>query len=140
MKMKLILKNQNGAAAVEFALIIPLLVLLVAGILDVSLLVYNQQVITNASREGARAGITRAEDEAVTQIVDTYCQDRLITFGSAESPETSFPDDSNVGKVFQADFSVMVTYDYHFLIPAVLNLGITKTLTAETLMRMEMDL
>lgn len=136
--MKLILKNQNGGAAVEFALIIPLLVLLVAGILDVSLLVYNQQVITNASREGARAGITRADDNAVGQIIDTYCQDRLITFGSAESPTTSFTYDA--GKPFQTDFSVMVTYNYHFLIPAILNLGITKTLNAKTLMKMEMEL
>ena len=138
MKMKLILKNQHGAAAVEFALIIPLLVLLVAGILDVGLLVYNQQVITNASREGARAGITRAGDEAVEQIVGTYCQDRLITFGSAESPETFLAYVN--GKPFHSDFSVMVTYDYHFLIPAILNLGITKTLNAKTLMRMEMGL
>ena len=138
MKMKLILKNQNGGAAVEFAIIIPLLVLLVAGILDISLLVYNQQVITNASREGARAGITRADDNAVGQIVDTYCQDRLITFGSAESPTTSFTYDA--GKPFQTDFSVMVTYNYHFLIPAILDLGITKTLNAKTLMKMEMGL
>jgi len=138
MKMKLILKNQNGGAAVEFAIIIPLLVLLVAGILDVSLLVYNQQVITNASREGARAGITRADDNAVGQIIDTYCQDRLITFGSAESPTTSFTYDA--GKPFQTDFSVMVTYNYHFLISAILNLGITKTLNAKTLMKMEMEL
>ena len=136
--MKLILKNQNGGAAVEFAIIIPLLVLLVAGILDISLLVYNQQVITNASREGARAGITRADDNAVGQIIDTYCQDRLITFGSAESPTTSFTYDA--GKPFQTDFSVMVTYNYHFLIPAILDLGITKTLNAKTLMKMEMGL
>jgi len=138
MKTKMIIKNQNGGAAVEFALIIPLLVLLVAGILDVSLLVYNQQVITNASREGARAGITRSDDNAVGQIIDTYCQDRLITFGSAESPTTSFTYDA--GKPFQTDFSVMVTYNYHFLIPAILNLGITKTLNAKTLMKMEMEL
>ena len=138
MKTKMIIKNQNGGAAVEFALILPLLVLLVAGILDVSLLVYNQEVITNASREGARAGITRETD--IISIIDTYCQDRLITFGSAESPITSFPDGLNAGKSFQTDFSVMVTYDYHFLIPAILNLGITKTLNAKTLMKMEMAL
>ena len=136
--MKLIIENQNGGAAVEFAIIIPLLVLLVAGICDIGLLLYNQQVITNASREGARAGIAREDDNAVRQIVDTYCQGRLITFGSDESPTTSFLYDT--GKPFQTDFSVTVTYNYRFLIPAILNLGITKTLTAETLMKMEMEL
>jgi Flp pilus assembly protein TadG len=136
--MKLILKNQNGGAAVEFAIIIPLLVLLFAGICDIGLLLYNQEVITNASREAARAGISRADDNAVRQIVDTYCQDRLITYSSAGSPVTSLLYDT--GKPFQTDFLVAVTYNYHFLLSAVLNLGITKTLTAKTLMKMEMEL
>jgi Flp pilus assembly protein TadG len=136
--MKRILKNQNGGAAVEFAIIIPLLVLLFAGICDIGLLLYNQQVITNAGREGARAGIARADDNAVSQIVNTYCQDRLVTFGSAESPTTSLLYD--IGKPFQTDFSVTVTYNYHFLLSTILNLGITKTLTAESLMKMEMEL
>jgi Flp pilus assembly protein TadG len=136
--MKLLFKNQNGGAAVEFAIIIPLLVLLFAGICDIGLLFYNQQVITNASREAARAGIARADDNAVSQIANTYCQDRLVTFGSAESPTTSLSYDT--GKPFQTDFSVTVIYNYHFLLSTILNLGITKTLTAESLMKMEMEL
>ncbi len=138
MKMKLILKNQNGAAAVEFAIIIPLVVLLFCGLCDIGLLIYNQEVITNASREGARAGIARADDTTVRQIVDTYCQDRLISFSGDESPTTSFLYDT--GKPFQTDFSVMVTYNYHLLFPSILHLGVTKTLTARTLMKMEMEM
>jgi Flp pilus assembly protein TadG len=53
----MILQKENGAAAVEFAILLPLLAGLVFGIIEFGLLLYNQQVITNASREGARAAI-----------------------------------------------------------------------------------
>jgi Flp pilus assembly protein TadG len=54
------LKNRQalqGAAVIEFALILPLLLLLLIGGIDMSLALYDKAVITNASREGARAGI-----------------------------------------------------------------------------------
>ena len=49
--------SQKGASAVEFALVLPLLMLITFGIIEFGMLMYNKQVITNASREGARAGI-----------------------------------------------------------------------------------
>jgi Flp pilus assembly protein TadG len=50
-------KSQKGAAVIEFALILPILLLLLLGTIDGSLALYDKAVITNASREGARAGI-----------------------------------------------------------------------------------
>ena len=55
MKTRL-LKGNNGASAVEFAVVLPLLVL-PFGIIEFSLALYDKAMITNASREGARAGI-----------------------------------------------------------------------------------
>jgi Flp pilus assembly protein TadG len=46
--------SQRGASAVEFALILPLLLAIVFGIIEFGAVLYNQAVITNASREGAR--------------------------------------------------------------------------------------
>jgi hypothetical protein len=43
---------------VEFAIILPVFCLILAGIMDFGHLFYMRQVITNASREGARYGIT----------------------------------------------------------------------------------
>ena len=57
LKMSIKAKRQEGASAVEFAIILPLLLILVFGIIEFSILFYDKAMITNASREGARVGI-----------------------------------------------------------------------------------
>jgi Flp pilus assembly protein TadG len=49
-------RGQEGAAAVEFALLLPILMLLLAGFFDFGWLFYWQHTVTNASRAGARYG------------------------------------------------------------------------------------
>jgi len=51
-------RRQDGAITVEMALILPLFLLIAAGILDFGHAWFMKQAITNASREGARYGIT----------------------------------------------------------------------------------
>lgn len=51
-----ILRNRRGQALVEFAFILPLLLIIVGGIVDFALAFFVGQVIENAAREGARAG------------------------------------------------------------------------------------
>lgn len=48
------MKKENGQAMVEFALVLPLLLLLVGGIIDFGWIFYNQISANNASREAAR--------------------------------------------------------------------------------------
>ncbi len=48
--------RQRGAAAVEFALVLPLLLTLVLGAIDWGWFFFIDQLVTNAAREGARAG------------------------------------------------------------------------------------
>jgi len=50
-------RGQGGAAAVEFALILPVVMLLLAGFFDFGWLFYWQHTVTNASREGARYAV-----------------------------------------------------------------------------------
>lgn len=49
--MRSTFSSQKGASAVEFALVLPLLMLILFGIIEFSLLMYNKAMITNASRE-----------------------------------------------------------------------------------------
>jgi Flp pilus assembly protein TadG len=47
-------RSARGAELVEFALVLPLLLLLIAGIVDFGFLFQHYLVVTNAAREGAR--------------------------------------------------------------------------------------
>ena len=124
--------------AIEAALLLPMMVLLIFGMIEFSLLLYNRQVITNGSREGARAGIVqtlgpRVTDGEISTVVDQYCLNRLITFGSATGPSISV---TRSGTVFGADLTVRVTYDYDFLVLTNFGFGPIQ-LAAETVMKLE---
>lgn len=66
--------NERGASAVEFALLLPLLMLILFGIIEFGLALYQQAVLTNASREGARSGIVQctANCPSMSAAVSTY--------------------------------------------------------------------
>ena len=57
-------RRERGAVAVEMAIVLPILVLLVGGIVDFGRAYFTQVVLTNAAREGARAAVVRADPVA----------------------------------------------------------------------------
>jgi hypothetical protein len=153
-------KNQKGAALVEFALVLPMLLLILFGIIEFSILLYDKAVITNASREAARAGIvytmlrpdpedsstytgrvdTNTED--IIQVGTDYCQDYLITLGGGDDSLSVVP--SSPCENADDDLIVNVSYDYNFLIFPDILAGFFGgdgdgdiTLTAQTVMRCE---
>jgi hypothetical protein len=144
------LKREEGAAAVEFALLLPLLLLILFGIIEFGLVLYNQEVITNASREGARLGIvarspryTKAEiEDAVKNYLTPPPPEaqRLICLGSCPSPTVNA---DGAGGLFWSDLKVHVEYAYDLrVLPTFAawfggTLGDTLTLKAETVMKME---
>jgi hypothetical protein len=48
------LKSERGAELIEFALVFPLLLMIVLGIVDFGFVFQRMEVVTNAAREGAR--------------------------------------------------------------------------------------
>lgn len=69
MKRLLVLRrNEKGQGLVEFALILPLLLLLVLGIIQFGIIFSSQIAITNAAREGARVAAVGLNDEVVERI------------------------------------------------------------------------
>ena len=133
-------KNQDGASAVEFALVLPILVLMVFAIIEFSVALYDKAMITNASREGARAGIVfripPVTDEEIGNVVNTYLGGNLITFGGPAAANTTVTrNGSNPGD----ELKVTVDYTYTFLIiPNIITqLSGGITMMAETVMRME---
>jgi len=62
------LRNSEGGAAVEFALILNILFLMILGMLEFGLAFSYRQVIINASREGAQYGIAYKVDPQGNQV------------------------------------------------------------------------
>jgi Flp pilus assembly protein TadG len=131
--------DQEGAAAVEFAIILPLLVLLIFGTIEFSLLLFNKQVITNAAREGARKAIIaqspRVSDSEIINTINAYCKNQLITFGDA-STALEVPIIIRAGTSFGDNVEVVVRYNYDFLVLA--NLGFNP-LKLESTVTMKME-
>lgn len=104
------LEKQCGAAAVEFALLLPLLLLIVFGVIEMSIALYNKTVITQASREAARVGIVlaspRASDAVIAQRVTDHAQPVLVQLGKAGTLTT------NVDRSNAAQIRVSVLYTY----------------------------
>lgn len=78
--------RQKGAQAVEFALVLPFLILIIFAVLDFGILVYNKSIITNASREAVRSGTVlsgaawnASQITLIKQVACDYAKSALIT-------------------------------------------------------------
>lgn len=77
-------RSSRGAAAVEFALILPLLVMLLVGTVTIGLTYSRGIALTDSVREGARFGAT-ADASAPTWATDVISQERAAQGDDADS-------------------------------------------------------
>ena len=117
--------RQRGAELVEFAITALLLFVLLFGIIEFSVALFDKATITNAGREGARTGILfrpdqrdlDAEDAAIREAINNYAADYLISLGGPAEMEIDIERTQNGGSFGVGDeLTVTVTYPYQFLI------------------------
>lgn len=121
------IRAEDGAVAVEFALLLPILVALLLGIMEFSLVMNAQITLTNAAREGARTvavendqSAARADIRAAATVLDPVLTDANIRF-------------SPTGTCVAGATSVTtITYNYKFLTGFF---GAGLTLTGKAAMR-----
>jgi Flp pilus assembly protein TadG len=151
-------KDDRGATIVEFAIVLPVLLLLIFGTIEFGLLIYNKQILTNASREGARAGVQQAAPPGVTQspnryevgqiqaVVNNYCSANLVNFGSQLLTFATVADPGYVRRCLSSSekLQVKMSYEYQFIVFPSIIIGLfngsmngTITLTADTIMTCE---
>jgi Flp pilus assembly protein TadG len=140
------MKSHSGQAMVEFALILPLLLILIFGVIEFSILLYDKAVITNASREGARHGIvapatSRQTQTEIASVVSNYCASNLITFGISGNLNTTAPTAPTVSGTtiaFGIPLTVTVNYTYSFFVlPKFIGNAGTLNMQATTVMNYE---
>jgi Flp pilus assembly protein TadG len=125
---------RRGAAVVEFAIVAPVLLLLVFGMIEYGRLVMVQQVITNATREGARKAVL---DGATTTNVTTVVTDFLTASrinGAVVTVTPSPPSSAAFGD--PVTVSVQVPFSQVSWLPTPMFLK-TTSLSATTVMRRE---
>ncbi len=121
------LESERGAELVEFALVFPLLLLVVLGIIDFGFLFQRMEVVTNAAREGARIRVLPGYSDTDAQSrACTYLQSGGVPItGRCPTPtnpvisvNSNFSIDIGGGKTIQG-VQVQVSYSssYFFLSP-----------------------
>ncbi|NDU86280.1 MAG: pilus assembly protein [Ferrovum sp.] len=73
---------ERGAAAVEFAIVFPIMLLVMFGIVEFGTMMYDQIMVTNAAREGARWGSV----QSVSLTHPVSCSDPGIAAIQGSSP------------------------------------------------------
>lgn len=131
-------KQEKGAALAEFAVLAPLFVVLLFGLVEFGLALYAKSVLTNASREGARFGVVygtprKSEAEIIARVTEY-----LNKAGFYDTPEVTI-NVTGEGGASGSQLSVTVSYPYQFQVLPNFVQGLTGTitLTANTVMLME---
>lgn len=147
-------RDESGGSMIEFALIAPLLFVILFGIIEFGVLLFDKAMLTNASREGARAGIVydfdstagtnHPDNSTITTTVQEYCQDYLISFGTGSTVSIAISRSGSASLDAAGDqLRVNVSYPFRFLVFSNIlaliggDLADDLTLEAETVMRME---
>ena len=108
------LKNTEGNAAVEFGLVLPLLLVILLGIIDWGHVHFTRMTMTNAAREGARVGVTLNAETAESE-AETAARNYLISSGipgdSFDVEATLDTGDGTVSvRVYTEDFNPLIGF------------------------------
>jgi len=130
--------NEQGAAAAEFAILLPVLLTILFGIIEFGMLMYGREIVTNATREGARAGIVQGPPKRTAGEITTIATNYLTGTG-VNLADVTFTV-TGAGLTNPNTLTVSATYLYRFLIPYIPTVvGIPNPLTIpiQTVMRHE---
>ena len=130
--------RQRGAAAVEFAMLLPLLMALFMGSVEMGLILYDKAVLTNASREGARAGIVLRNPKPtvadITNVVLQKSQSSLISLLPADPPQVTVLQSSPAAWPNTLQVSVQYTFKGYVVGAVMQALGNPWVIHASTVM------
>jgi hypothetical protein len=81
--------DQRGQTLIEFAILLPVLLMMIMGVLDIGRIVWANDMISNAAREGARYAIVHGASKLTACPVGPPGVDTVIPAASASCPHPS---------------------------------------------------
>ena len=140
-------RGERGAALLEMALTLPLMLLVAIGIVEFGRAYQTWQVLTNAAREGARIAVLPGIDDAtVTSRVQSYMSDGQLPNSATATIAITRNNTIAIGASGTATASrVTVNYPFTFMVLQPIaqlvdpraTAGAPLTMTATALMRNE---
>ena len=130
---KTVFRKRKGQSLLETALVMPVLVLLLVGIVDFGLLFNNYLVVANASREGARKAAVGADNTSISASVfnaaSSLDETKLTLTISPENEEE---------RERGCEVSVTLVYEHSIFTPIISSIIPNPIeLTSKSTMRME---
>lgn len=137
MKLQKRFSSESGASAVEFAILLPILMMILFGIIEFGFALYRQAILTNASREGARRGIiqspTPISDAEINAVIDNYLTQAGINAANV-TRNGNYVTSTTVGSPVR----VQLTLPYTFVVlPQIASISANLNLVAVTEMSHE---
>jgi len=132
MLRRALLRSQSGQALVEMALVMPLLILLLFGVIEMGRIGYTYISVSNAARAGARVASLGSDDSAIRSAVAAAApalspSDLIVEIAPPEGERQS-------GSMV----TVRVSYPVHLLIPLYQRL-VPNPLTVGTELSMRLE-
>lgn len=116
------LRDQKGATIVEFSFVALAFFILIFGIIQFGLILFNQHIVTNAGREGARYGIVARPDDykiskdSVEKRVKNLAEKRIVSFRDHNlTVDATFASGKTYCEKFKDVLTVHVKYQYSFI-------------------------
>ena len=134
--------RKRGQAMVEFAIVLPIFMLVLSGICDFGFMLYQRMTVISAAREGARAA-AMAEDPAMIVVTAQNAATGAALGGGVAvtnvvarcyptkaDPSSTTPMPDCIAAVNGDSVAVEVDYTYHWFFPAVLAVAPTYNLSS----------
>jgi Flp pilus assembly protein TadG len=118
--------KRSGVAAIEFAMVLPVLLILTIGTMDLCSLMFLKESVVLAAYEGARQGVGRGRTNAdATARITEFLDERNITHNGAGSVVISGGGFEGAETLEAVTVTVTVPTDGNLLIPSDLFGGMT---------------
>jgi TadE-like protein len=135
-------RRREGQSLAEFAIVLPVFLLILAGIVDFGMGLYSQMTVINAAREGARLGVVQPGDLPAIEARVEAMAEGLDPTKLDVPPPTCLRPSGNLfvactGTLWQQGDAVVVNVNYQYRMLWPLAFGNSLNLSSTVQMRIE---
>jgi Flp pilus assembly protein TadG len=116
-------RRSRGQSIVEFALVAPLFLIMLFGVIEIGRLVWTHHELTNGTREGARLAMVRGSESSAPLTSTTPIRDRILETTVGLSSGSLNVSATGLGGEPGTTVTVTTTYSYEVLVGIIPGLG-----------------